>query len=339
MLENRPAVNTIYLPNGSSIPVYPLPFSQDLEFGKTIRPKVSTYKEGLEWNKKGKEHTFEALTFVQEYGSARIHPHYDNKAWVVSLADIHWGHKDVDYDFADKLLSTVENTPDTYAVVGWNLLDAAIPSQFPDGVMWSNMTAQEQVYTFRDKLRALYDKKKLLGGIGDCSCHEGWMKRGTGWMIYRELFEGMDDVPLLKNGGYLDITVNDETYRTAHFHKTKYWSQFNKTHGGDRAMDRIVDAEIVFTSHIHQAAVGQTERYNPPFTKNTAVISSGTCKLQDNFTRGHMGKDGEKGGQGIMLWGDKHKFQVIYDLDIGAEIMWQKKLEHDRRKLEGKMPS
>lgn len=300
-----------------------VPFPVDTPPHLINRPEVATFEDSIEWHKQAQLHTQNAVSFTQEYGHVFREPSV-NRIMVVNMSDIHWGHKDVDYDFVDRLFRLIETTPDTYCIFGWNILDAAIPAQFPDGVMWSNMTAQEQVYTFREKLRKLYGMGKLLGAIGDCTCHEGWMTRKTGWMIYRELFEGVD-VPLLLNGGYLDIQVSVQTYRTALFHKIKYWSQFNKTHGGDRAMDRLVDAEIVFTSHLHQAAVGQSNRYNPPFTKQTAVVSSGTCKLFDKFSRGNFGKEGERGGQAIMLWADKHAFQVIYNLEIGCELMQESK--------------
>lgn len=292
------------------------------------RPTQTTYKEALEWNKKSQEHQQEALNFVQEYAKRKVTPQYGNKIGVVSVADIHWGHKDVDYEFVDNMLDIIENTQDIYCVMGWNLLDAAIPSQFPDGVMWSSQTAQEQVYTFKDKINTLWRKNKILGAIGDCSCHEGWMKSKTGWMIYRELF-GETDIPLLKNGGYLDIQVGDENYRTAIFHKDRYYSSLNKSHGGNRAMDRIVDAEIVFTSHHHLAEVSQSERFNPPFTKDTAVIASGTCKLKDGFARSNMGIEGQKGGQGIILWSDKHSFLPVGKTENMEEIILQQKRLHD----------
>jgi hypothetical protein len=284
------------------------------------RPTLTSYKDGLEWNKQAQEHADKALSFTQEYAKVHVEPREDNKIYIVNMSDIHWGHYDTDYDYVDKLFTTLEKSPNTYAVFGWNILDAAIPAKFPDGVMWSGQTAQEQVYTMNDKLKKLHSLNKILGAIGDSSCHEGWSKRATGWMIYRELFDGVD-VPLLLNGGYLDVEVEDQNYRLALFHKIKYFSTFNKTHGGDRAMDRMVDAEVVFTSHLHQAAVGQSNRYNPPFKKETAVVSSGTCKLHDKWARGGMGTEGEPGGQGIMLWANEHKFNVIYDLQTGSELM------------------
>jgi hypothetical protein len=151
-------------------------------------------------------------------------------------------------------------------------------------------------------------------------CHEGWTKKNAGWQIYRELF-GDTDIPLLENGGYLDIQVGQEVYRTAHFHKLKYWSSLNKTHGGLRALDRVANADIVFTSHNHFAAVDQQNRFNPPFDKQVAIVASGTAKLQDQWQRDHFGTEGEPGGQGIMLWKDRHQFQVIYDFRVGREMM------------------
>jgi hypothetical protein len=299
---------------------YPLE-NNPLIIGQIKRPLIESYEQGLEWNKQAQEHADKAISFTQEVGEVKLEPR-GNKALLVNVSDTHWGHYDTDYDSVDRLFNLIENTPDAYAVVGWNLLDAAIPAQFPDGVMWSGQTAQEQVYTFRDKLQKLYKMNKLLGGIGDGSCHEGWIKKKTGWAIYRELFDGID-VPLILNGGYMNVSVKNESYRLALFHKTPYWSQFNKTHGGDRVMDRVVDAEIVFTSHFHQAAVGRSNRYNFPYKKDTAVVSSGTCKTHDKWARNNFGKDGEPVGQGIILWANRHTFEVVYDLENGSELMKQ----------------
>ena len=290
-----------------------------IDAGILKRPTITSYEDALAWNKQAQEHEESAMGFLQEYAHVKVEPK-GNKMWIVNFSDIHWGHKDVDYNHVDHMFNIVEQTPDTYITVGWNLLDAAIPAQFPDGVMWSSQTAQEQVYTFREKLKKLHGMNKILGGIGDASCHEGWTLKKTGWAIYKELFDGID-VPLLYNGGYMDVSVGEQTYRTAMFHKIKYWSQFNKTHGGDRAMDRIVDAEIVFTSHMHFAATGQSQRYSPPFSKDTAVVASGTCKLKDRWARAGMGVTGEPIGQGIILWGDKHVFNTTFNLDAGAELM------------------
>ncbi len=327
-------VARILLPDGREHIVWPQPSDNPpLSPDNAVRPTFTTYEQGREWNIKAQEHTRDALSFTQEYAKRIVEPTRGNRIFLPGLADLHWGHNDVDYGEIDKAFDLIESTPDTYLVFGWNLLDAAIPAQFPDGVMWSGQTAQEQVYTFRDKIMKLWKMNKILGAIGDCSCHEGWMKRKTGWMIYRELF-GETDIPLLLNGGYLDIQVGKENYRTAHFHKLKYWSVFNKTHGGDRAMDRLVDAEIVFTSHLHQSAVGQSERYNPPFSKDTAVVSTGTFKIHDKHARANYGTEGNLGGQGVMLWADRHQFQVVYDLKTGCEMMWDNIHATEKKKLD-----
>lgn len=314
-------ITTIYLPGGVEHEVYHQPFANtEIQGDKGVRPSLTHYEDGLDWNKKFREHKIEANSSTQEYALREVTPQRSNRIWVLGIADIHWGNTGVDYEMVDKLFKTLETTPDTYAIFGWNLVDAAIAGKFADGLTESGMTVQEQVYTLKDKIDRLAKQNKILGAIGMGSCHEGWMKQKADWNIYRELFQDTD-VPLLLNGGYLDIKVGKETYRTAHFHKLKYFSTFNKTHGGDRAMDRLTDAEVVFTSHLHQAATGQTERYNAPFRKETAVLSLGSCKLDDRFARANMGKDGERPGQGIMLWSDYHWKQTTFNLETGEEMM------------------
>lgn len=283
------------------------------------RPEITTYEEALDWNKTHQEH-HQKESFLQEYARVKCNPEKTNRVLLVNVSDLHWGNDYVDYDFLDKNLSIIENTPDVKACFGWNLLDSAIPSQFPDGLMVNGQTAQEQVYSLHRKLVSLNEKGKLVAAIGDSRCHEGWLRKNAGWMVYRELFDGID-VPLLLNGGYLDLEVGEQVYRVGLFHKTRYWSTLNKGHGGERMMDRTSDSEIIFTAHMHKASTNQTQRYNYPFSKATAVVSSGTCKLKDEWLRSVLGEDGEPGFQGIMLWGDKHKFQTIFDLETGKELM------------------
>jgi len=297
-----------------------VPYPVDVRETPIKRPQLNSYEEALEWNKQAQEHTERAVGFLQEYAEVRLNPVDNNKVFLVNGSDLHWGHNDVDYDFLDSSLKIIEDTPNIAMALGWNILDAAIPAQFPDGLLWSGQSAQEQVYTFRDKLKQLDSKHKILAAIGDCNCHEGWMKKKAGWAVYRELFEGID-VPLLINGGYLDINVGEQKYRLSMFHKPKYWSSLNKTHGGYRLMDRVANSEIIFTSHYHQASIGQEERYNPPFTKDTAVVASGTCKIMDHWGLANFGTNGTRGFQGIILYADRHKFQVVYDLEIAKDLM------------------
>jgi len=310
--------------------VYPKP---EIIVTPPKRPELTTYEEALEWNKLHQKHTEQAVSFTQEYAKVEFNPiASSNRVLLINIADLHWGHLDVDYDFLDKNLSIIEYTPNVAGILTWNILDAAIPAKFPDGIMWSGQTAQEQVYTFRDKLKKMYEKGKIIAAIGDASCHEGWAKRATGWMIYRELFDDIG-IPLLLNGGYLDVQVGQENYRLGLFHRTRFWSALNKTHGGDRMMDRISDSEIIFTSHLHRAAVQRSVRYNPPFRKDTAVVSSGTSKLFDKYFRSTSGEEGEPGFQGIILWADKHKFEVIFDLEAGEELMLDAIKDEEQKKI------
>lgn len=297
------------------------------------RPEILTYKEALEWNIHSQEVRERMGLPLVNFAETRFDPVHSNKVLVVNIGDLHWGHQSVDYQFLDRNLSIIENTPNIAGMLTWNILDASIPSMFPDGVMWSSQTAQEQVYTFRDKLRKLYEKGKLICAIGSCSCHEGWMKKKAGWLIYKELFEGID-VPLLNNGGLADVQVGEQTYRFGLAHKLRYWSTLNETHGGQRLIDRIADCDIALTSHMHRGAVSQHSRYNPPFRKQIGVIASGTCKLKDEWLRDRTGEQGKPGFQGVMLWADEHRFQVVYDLDIGEELMLDAIQDEDQRQLQ-----
>jgi len=159
------------------------------------------------------------------------------------------------------------------------------------------------------------------------------MKKHAGWQIYRELFEDID-VPLLSNGAVVDVQVGSETYRIGLAHKLRYWSTLNETHGGLRMLDRIADADIAFTSHMHRGAISQTSRFNPPFRKEVGIVASGTCKLKDEWLRDRTGEEGKPGFQGVMLWGDRPNFQVVHDIDTGKELAVNALKGEEARKLQ-----
>ena len=77
----------------------PYPVCNPPIFGSEIkRPELTTYEDGLEWNKQAKEHADKALNFNQEYAKRIIEPLGD-KVYIINLSDLHWGHHDVDYNF------------------------------------------------------------------------------------------------------------------------------------------------------------------------------------------------------------------------------------------------
>ena len=283
------------------------------------RAEVVTYEEGMEWNKQAQEHNRKFEVNTQPYAEVEIKP-IGNKVWLSFMADIHWPNFGVDYDRLDADFKRIEETPDAYVAFAWNLLDAPIVSQFPDGVLRNGQHAQEALYTFKDKLMKLHKLNKIVGAIGSGSCHEGWTKKKAGWDIYRELFDGIN-IPLLNNGGILNIKLPDYNYKVGLFHKLPYHSTLNKTHGGQRVMDRIADCDIAVTSHYHFAEISQGLRFNPPFRKDVGVVATGTYMLDDGWAKDNFGKEGEPGGQSVILFADRKKFQTIFYGDVAQDFM------------------
>jgi len=283
------------------------------------RLEITSYEEGLEWNKQAQEHHRKADVITQPYAEVKLEP-IGNKIWLRFIADVHWPNFGVDYDRLDADLKATEETPDAYVAFAWNLLDAPIVSQFPDGVLRNGQHAQEALYTFKDKLMKLYKLNKIVGAIGSGSCHEGWTKKRAGWDIYRELFDGMN-IPLINNGGIINIKLPDYNYKVGMFHKLPYYSTINKSHGAQRAFDRIADCDIVVTSHRHFAEVSQSVRFNPPFTKDTGVVATGTYYLDDEWSKDNFGREGEPGGQSVILFADRKKFQTVFYGDVAQDFM------------------
>ena len=259
----------------------------------------------------------------QDHASIRIKT--DLPVTVVHIGDTHIGSVFTNMKEVTRKLKVVQDTPNMYAVFMGNMIDNAIPAQFPDNMLNSTMPPDKQVEVMQTIAKEMDAKGKVLAAV-ESPCHEGWTYNKTGQDVNRLIygFEGRH-FPVLENGGEVDLQVGKEKYKAAFYHQTgPFNSNFNDTHAV-KQMHRLnlqMNEDWVAGAHNHVGAVEEvyegTGRRRRKVTYMRTGSEKGTGDLHDTFIQARGGKTGEPTGQMIHLFPDKHRTMSNVDFDDGV---------------------
>jgi len=98
---------------------------------------------------------------------------------IAFLGDLHFGSVFAENDEIVRKFNEVRDTPNMYCVFMSNLIDNAIPSQFPSNMLNNSLNPDKQVLGMRKMIEELNTKGKVLGAVTS-PCHEGWTWKHTG---------------------------------------------------------------------------------------------------------------------------------------------------------------
>jgi hypothetical protein len=227
---------------------------------------------------------------------------------VFFIGDVHIGSYYTDHDLFMEHMRRIAEMPNAYIVFMSNLVDNAIPSQFPSNMLVNGLPPDKQVVYMRKVAEELNSRGKVLGAVTS-SCHEGWTYKHTGQDINALIF-GFPGrrFPVLQNGGRLHLQFPEREYLVVPYHKIgPFESNFNETHGL-RQMNRLrqnMEADIVVGAHKHFAAAEVVYEGTGRKVKQVAYIRSGTYKgvsgVDDRFAIDNYGTTGEPGGQSVTV--------------------------------------
>ena len=68
---------------------------------------------------------------------------------IVLLGDVHYGSGDSDYDLFHSHIDLISNSPNVYTILMSNMIDNAIPAQYPDGMLQNVIPPEQQVAAMR----------------------------------------------------------------------------------------------------------------------------------------------------------------------------------------------
>lgn len=247
-----------------------------------------------------------------------------------AIGDVHFGSVYCDMGMFLDHVDSIRRQPNAYIVFMSNLIDNAMPGQFPDSMLANGLNPQEQAHAFNDLVKTLDREHKVLGAIRS-GCHEGWTWKHTGQDVNELLFQGTE-FPLLDNGGLLHIQLPDAEYTMALYHQMgPFNSNFNKNHGLQQ-MNRLVQMgkpDILIGAHNHVAESMQTFYGTGTQRKDVVYLRSGCYKgnvagvrgnSPDMWAQDKFAKDGEPGGESVMMRADRKEMLPFLKLETGLEV-------------------
>lgn len=268
-------------------------------------------------------HNYEKAKLEQNEGEIKFKS--DLPISIAFMGDLHLGSVFSDTKEIVRKFKEIKETPNMYVVFMSNLIENAIPSQFPSNMLNATLTPDKQVFAMRQMIQELDEKGKVLGAVTS-PCHEGWTWKHTGQDINQLIFgyEGRK-FPILENGGKLLLKFPKVKYQGNLYHQTgPFESQFNETHAlkQQNRLQLQMKADFVVGAHRHVNAVEEVWEGYGEDKRVVAYIRTGSEKgtenLHDRFSIDRMGKSGEPSGPVLTLFGDKRRMIGNADFDTGV---------------------
>lgn len=238
------------------------------------------------------------------------------------VGDVHLGSIYTDQKRFLREIERIRVTPNAYIIFMGNLIDNAIPSQFPSNMLANSLTPDKQVIWMRRIIQGLSQEGKVLGGITS-PCHEGWTAKHTGQDV-NALIYGFPErkFPVLENGGLLHLEMAKAEYTIALYHQVgPFESNFNETHAL-RQLNRLnlqMKGDIVAGAHRHFAAAEMVFEGTGESCRPVAYIRTGTYKgldkYRDMFSVDRYGATGEPTGQAVEVWPNQRKMATFLEFN------------------------
>ena len=288
---------------------------------------VGTKTQNLDVNNVLREMTTTQASYLEMRTSqpeGRVKFKTDLPIAIVHLGDLHLGSVFANHLEIMKKIKEIKDTPNVYCVLMGNLIENAIPSQFPENMLDSVLSPDQQVVMMRKIIQDLNSAGKVLAGLS-VPCHEGWSWRKTGQDVNALLYAFPErKFPILENGGRLHIEMPGATYMGALYHQVgPFESNFNETHAL-RQMNRLyqkMECDWVAGAHRHFAAAEEVYEGTGEGRKIVAYIRTGsekgTKEPHDMWSIGKYGSTGEPSGQTLHLWPNEKRLMTNLHFETG----------------------
>jgi len=191
------------------------------------------------------------------------------------FSDMHMGAIGTDMKAIRSHLKDMEEYPVYTALLG-DIGDFFNPMKHPEGMMGDAINPDDQLTLVRAFFKTYKDN--IMCTVQDPS-HMDWIRQVAGIEPQRYLVEDLG-ITALKNGGMMNLKVNDIEYKISLFHQIgKFNSSLNITNAQKRMLDMHEDADIVIAGHTHIGEVSKLVKRN----KKAVVLQLGTFKTEDDF--------------------------------------------------------
>lgn len=257
----------------------------------------------------------------------RVNLETDLPVSIFFIGDVHAGSIYTDHKRFLRELETIIATPNAYVIFMSNMIDNAMPAQYPDSMLANAIPPDQQAVWMRRIIQRASQAGKVLGAVTS-PCHEGWTWKHTGQDINAIIY-GFGDrrFPVLENGSILSVKVGKVIYKVALYHQVApFESNFNETHAlrQKNRLDLLMEGDVVVGAHKHFSSAHTTFEGKGKKRKVVAYIRSGTYKgigkIGDQWAIGRWGNSGEPSAQSVMLWPGKRKMEAFLEFQTGIDM-------------------
>ncbi|MFW5903053.1 MAG: metallophosphoesterase [archaeon] len=276
-------------------------------------------------SEKSEEEKIKAMEeIVKEYNEAlinlgddRAEINYDvdsDYILLIGLSDLHYGNKNVDMDYVDRLIDYIENNENVYCFLNGDIIDNWVKLSPNGGIYEQVLNPEYQLDIMNTKLKPIKNKivAVVTGNHENRSKRQG--ERNPAKVMAKEL-----GVPYLGHGGRLIFHFSGGANYVAHVrHRYKYNSSINPTHGCVKLVrEKDAEADIIAVGHNHEPAVASHFISG----KQRSLIRFGSSMPSTSFSESLGYADTPLKAPCVVMKGDKKSHHPFLSIDIAEQYL------------------
>jgi hypothetical protein len=238
-------------------------------------------------------------------------------AELILLSDVHYGNKDCDVDFFEKVIDWIYRGKHRYIITGGDLLECRLKDSvgLPED---QTIPVNEQVDYIVEKLKPIADEGRLIGMIR--GNHEKRISRSTGIDITEKIARLLG-VPYAYRGSFFQIRVKQKSQKRGQIY-TLYgthgasgsWTSGGKINAVER-MIKGIEAEIIFMGHVHDLLHKtiprmKVDRGRVKEIKTHFIVTGSYLKYLGSYGQEKGYPPTSQGSPKVKLHTDKHRISV-----------------------------
>jgi len=238
---------------------------------------------------------------------------------ILFTGDWHIGSDKTDYETWDRHQTLVAETPGMHEAIVGDERDNFVTPKFRQGLYEGVLNPQEQANFVMDHLKDLDAKDKIVARVG--GNHDNWTWEGSGIDFESFWYRGMKS-PLLRNGGFVHLEVNDVKYEVyLHHGQSLFNSNFNPNHATRRAYEMQGEFDIGALGHKHVSEVAHGYKGSDSKQKDVLFVRTGTYKTADQYSRSKQLGRGQPAGATVVLDTRKRHMMGFRRVEDAVEVM------------------
>ena len=245
--------------------------------------------------------------------SVDIHVDTDTPIILGLISDAHVGAPTGHYDELISRIDLMASTPKFYVASVGDTIDNYMPTSHASGMFNQLVPPSVQKKLVEHQYMKL--KGRWLAVVQ--GCHDEWSYEADEF-DWSEYLSSRLECPNLGFGGFVNLTVGEQTYKLHLRHKyPRYNSSFNLTHSVKRLREQMGDFDIGVIAHNHQATIEQMVCGDGV---DRLFVRTGSFKGADRYSRQLGYNDTGSCIPSVILYPDERRMIPFLHLESAAIV-------------------